>query len=415
MSGWKLLVSSLLVAFLGPAALAEGATPDYSKDPVLMVHGYFLGEGPTWEWMQNRLIDNGWPSEFLYRIEFDDGVGCNPDHAHQIAGMVQLIRMQTGRDKIDLLSHSMGGLDTRYYIKYLCGYRYVKDYVSIAGAHKGTMIACADLISCGAQQMCVTSTAQDAWMSNDFLLALNSCDITPNDDILYTSIWTGTDEIIVPQVNSMIEGARNIQVNALVGHGLILLNEETLGYVMTGLNGGGLNNNIPTGTGPCYTDCTPPDWLDPGPELSPEVVEAVEPYEPEVWSDSTVDQEIIEETLDTATSEVSVDVQWVEDLAVDGSLDQASTDSTLFKDEQAPEATEETLAGDKSGAESPGEETTSNVDSAAQGDTTGDVSDYVVRKSGGCQVGHPGGLPEWMLLTLLALAGMVTLRKRRHG
>ncbi len=263
--------------------------PDYSKNPVLMIHGYFLGAVPTWAWMENRLREAGWPSEYLYKIEFQSGVGCNPSHGHEIAGMVQLIRMQTGRDKIDLLAHSMGALDARYYIKFLCGYRYVENVVMIAGANRGTMTACLDLITCGAKQMCV-GPGDNAWKNNPFLLELNSCDMTPGDQVRYTSIWTPFDEIINPSSNSILDGARNIRLNSLLEHATILLSQETLGHVIEGLNGGGWNNNIPEGPEPCHVDCSPPAWMDPGPEPVLEYVEIVE------QPDGGVFQEVIEDT-----------------------------------------------------------------------------------------------------------------------
>ncbi len=50
-------------------SLPARADPDYSKDPVVMVHGYFLGEFASWAWMTSRLEEAGWPPEYLYSFQ----------------------------------------------------------------------------------------------------------------------------------------------------------------------------------------------------------------------------------------------------------------------------------------------------------------------------------------------------------
>ena len=256
-------LTAALVFVIG-AGSAHAVEPDYSKDPVLMVHGYFLGQVGSWSWMKARLKAEGWPPEYLYSFTFENVFGCNPKHGEEIEANVKKVLAETGRDKLDILCHSMGCVDVRWYIKNMCGYKYINDYVSIAGAHKGSTMACAEPLSCGAKQMCVAPYG-DAWMQNEFLYELNKCDITPWHEILYTSIWTQYDEIIVPSTNCIIEGAVNVMVDALVEHGLILANEETAKYVIPGLDGAGTNNNVPTSQPPCVTLCEDP--LEPGAEI----------------------------------------------------------------------------------------------------------------------------------------------------
>jgi triacylglycerol lipase len=266
----KALFLLLLLLLSPPAAAIE---PDYSKDPVVMVHGYFLGDVGSWTWMKSRLVQEGWPPEYLYSFQFKDVFGCNPDHGHELKAVVDKALAETGREKVDLLCHSMGCVDGRYFVKFLCGYEVVRDFVSIAGAHKGSVMGCLEPFSCGAEAMCV-GPQEGAWMQSDFFLPLNWCDITPGKAIRYTSIWTPLDEIIVPQENSIIEGAWNVKLQALAEHGLILANEETATHVIAGLNGAGTNDNLPTAPPPCVTLCTLPDEPEPPPE---EPVESVEP------------------------------------------------------------------------------------------------------------------------------------------
>ncbi len=233
-----------------------------------MVHGYFLGEFGSWAWMTSRLEEAGWPPEYLYSFQFKNIFGCNPDHGNELKAVVDKALAETGAERVDILCHSMGCVDSRYYIKFLCGYERVRDFVSIAGAHKGSITGCLEPFSCGAEAMCVGPT-DGAWMQNDFLMSLNWCDITPGKKIKYTSIWSPLDEIIIPQKNSIIEGAVNLKIESLAEHALILANEETAGYVIEGLDSGGTNSNQPNAAPPCVTLCEEPD--DPWPE--PDIIE----------------------------------------------------------------------------------------------------------------------------------------------
>jgi triacylglycerol lipase len=221
---------------------------DKILDPVLFVHGYFADGNFTWSNLKEKLIKAGWPETYLYNPSFKDVLGCDPEHAGEIKEWVDYLRKNTLKDRIDIVTHSMGALNVRYYIKYMCGYQYINDVVMIAGANKGSIVACADLITCGAKSMCV-SGKEDAWKENDYLLELNSCDQTPAENILYTSIWSSYDEIIVPQENSIIDGADNINLSEKAGHAGILFSDETFGYVKTALLGGGKNGNKPESEG----------------------------------------------------------------------------------------------------------------------------------------------------------------------
>ena len=276
------LIAAICVV-LTPAPVRAGE-PDFTKDPVVLVHGYFLGEVGSWTWLKSRLVDAGWPEEYLFSFKFDNVFGCNPQHGYEIAAKVQEALASTGRDKVDILAHSMGGVDARYYIKFLCGYKYVNDFVSLAGAHQGSTVGCLDPINCGGAATCV-GPQENAWMQNESLKEINICDMTPWDDIKYTSIWSEFDEIVLPASNSVLDGAMNVEVNSVVEHALILVSEEAAGYVMAALDGAGSNDNIPTANPPCVELCEEepgPDTADvsepvlvpePVPESAPEVVE----------------------------------------------------------------------------------------------------------------------------------------------
>ena len=347
---------------------------DYSKDPVLMVHGYFLPDFATWASIEGKLIADGWPPEYLFGQTFDSVVGCNPNHAEAIAASVAEIRAVTGRDKVDLLSHSMGGLDCRYYIKYLCGYKYVNDVVMLAGANHGSIVACLDPLSCGAEQMCIGLGA-DAWMNNPFLAGLNACDTTPGEDILYTSIWSEFDEIIVPQSGSILPGALNHELDTFAEHATILINNEAYEWVKTGLNSGGSNDVGPAdGEGPCVTVCEDP--VEPGPEVVEETEDVVEPMPDVVEWPVEVVEEVVEEVLE-----------------VDEDLGAPAETAGADEGTGAPE-----ISGDRAISDGPGSMDTSGPATP--------IHYLPAATSGGCSAGA-SALPGWWLLLLL----MVLVRR----
>ncbi len=234
----------------------EPGCPDYTLAPVLLVHGYGAGAEVTWWHIRERLIEDCWPPEFVYAPEFIDVTGCNPAHGNEIAAWVRELKERTGRDKVDIVAHSMGGLDARYYIKYLCGYRHVRNFVSIAGAHHGSWMGCLARHTCGGEQLCRGLGADD-WRDNPFLADLNDCDETPGEEILYMSIWSDGDEIVLPPESSILDGARNVQLEHPIGHAGIFLEDEPYEWIKIGLNGGGENNNLVPGAEPCYKICPP--------------------------------------------------------------------------------------------------------------------------------------------------------------
>lgn len=266
-----------------PAGIAG---PNPTDVPVLMVHGYFLPGGATWLVLKNRIIKAGWPKDYVMNPTFKNVVGCNPEHGKEIAKWVDELKAKTGAAKVDLVTHSMGALDIRYYIKYMCGYKNVNKVVTIAGANHGTTVACADMISCGAAEMC---RKPDDWQSNDFLKDLNACDETPGD-ILYTSIWSPYDEIIRPPESSILNGAENIEIQTkFIGHGSILAIPETGDLVVYALKHGGRNYD-----GPGWKCLKCDDGSETGPDNSEDT--DIDVAEPVLDASIVKDTEMPEET-----------------------------------------------------------------------------------------------------------------------
>jgi triacylglycerol lipase len=176
-----------------------------AHDPILFVHGW-NSSGTTWTTMIGRFKADGWTDAELNNWSYDY-TQSNATTASQLATKVDQILAATGATKVDIISHSMGGLSSRYFLKFLGGDAKVDDWVSLGGPNHGTDTAnfCFDT-SCG--EMRVGST---------FLQNLNAGDETPGA-VSYRTWWSGCDEVINPDSSVAVSGATNTQT-ACLSHG----------------------------------------------------------------------------------------------------------------------------------------------------------------------------------------------------
>jgi len=290
----------LVMAVLCPTkGMAD--TADYTRTPVLMLHGWFFMDDAgtaTWAMFKKRMVADGWPEEFISTPSFTDVRGCDPGHAQEIAAFVDDLLARTGADRVDIVAHSEGALNTLYYLKFLCGVHKVRNFVALAGAFHGTAVACMDITeSCGAKEMCVPKPL--AWQENEMLAEILAGDETPGD-VLYTSIYSSFDEIIVPPTSSVLAGARNIEVKTdWVEHAGIFMCDECYDLMKDALlNNSGLNEDgpgwesipacAPSGPEQDYPDMaleleTAPDVAEMSVAPKPRAEPAVEPGSPEIF------------------------------------------------------------------------------------------------------------------------------------
>lgn len=123
------------------ASLPDAFGYDFDEDPIVFVHGY-TGNGKDWKKMIGWFTELGYPENYLAAISFSENKGSNVVNARDELGpFVDAILAATGAEKVDMLSHSMGGLSSRLYIKSFGGEHKVRDYISLAAAHHGSLIA----------------------------------------------------------------------------------------------------------------------------------------------------------------------------------------------------------------------------------------------------------------------------------
>src|SRR5690349_2856786 len=170
-----------------------------AHDPILFVHGW-NSNSSTWNTMISRFKADGWTTAELNNWSYNYSQS-NATTASQIATKVNQILAATGATKVDLISHSMGGLSTRYYIKNLGGGPKVDDFVSLGGPNHGTNTA----------YFCFSTACSEMRPGSSFLNSLNSGDETPDVGVNWLTWWSPCDEVINPDSSVALNGATNTQ------------------------------------------------------------------------------------------------------------------------------------------------------------------------------------------------------------
>jgi len=195
----RLLLALALAGALLPVPSAA-AHPATATQPVLFVHGY-QGDADTWDVMIDRFVRAGYDPASLFNWEYDSDLS-NAVTAEAIRVKVEAIRLQTGWDRVDIVTHSMGGLSSRYYLKNLGGAATVDEWVSLAGPNHGTALA----------NYCVFTPCVEMRPGSPFLTALNADDETPfSDQVRYGTWWSPCDEVIDPDESPVLDGATNTE------------------------------------------------------------------------------------------------------------------------------------------------------------------------------------------------------------
>jgi triacylglycerol lipase len=195
-----------------------------THDPVLLVHG-FRGSGASWLAMTAYLRAQGYRAEQIDVMSYDSDAS-NVATAHRIAREAAALRARTGASRIDVVSHSMGAISSRYYLERLGGASHVDAWVSLAGVNEGTVWAygCYALTSC--REMVPTSP---------MLQRLNDA-FRPTGPTRWGAWWSPCDEAIIPHGNAELAGAQNVET-ACLGHSELTTDATVLSQVGHFLDG----------------------------------------------------------------------------------------------------------------------------------------------------------------------------------
>ena len=117
--------------------------------------------------MRSRFVASGFPSNRLFGFGYDTSQS-NKTTATQFNAYLDQVRAQTGSSVVDVVTHSMGALGTRWCLRSSCNGK-VDDWVSLGGANHGTLVS-----------LCFWSAGcREMFYNSDFVQALNAGDETP--------------------------------------------------------------------------------------------------------------------------------------------------------------------------------------------------------------------------------------------
>ncbi|MPQ34010.1 alpha/beta fold hydrolase [Clostridium estertheticum] len=167
-------------------------------NPVVFIHG-LGGSSYNFMYIENYLVQQGWSRDELFAVDLPDkvlDVTNNAINGSVISNYIDNVLKKTGKSKVNIVAHSMGGSNSLYYITKLTGANKVDKLVTLGGANG-----------------LVTSTA-------------------PNG-IAVTSIYSSTDEIVMNYL-SQLQGANNIRING-VSHIGLLFNSKVNSLIVQAL------------------------------------------------------------------------------------------------------------------------------------------------------------------------------------
>ena len=207
-----------LLAFASTAAILVGVAgispaSSLAQDPILFVHGY-TESASVWNTMIGRFEKDGYAKASLSAYSYNTSQSNKID-AEEVKTKVEALLKSTGATKVDIIAHSMGSLNSRYYIKNLGGESKVDDWVSLGGPNHGTEFA----------NWCFSTSCVEMRIGSTFLNELNAGDETPGT-VSYGTWWSPCDEIINPDSSVALSGATNNKT-ACISH-TALMNDETV-------------------------------------------------------------------------------------------------------------------------------------------------------------------------------------------
>jgi triacylglycerol esterase/lipase EstA (alpha/beta hydrolase family) len=189
----KALLSIIICLCLAlPLSLSFGGTA-YAKDPVVFVHGFLGSTLVNFSAMIGWFKNDGYPSNYLNYYTYNSLKGVKAG-AYTLRDKVNSALSKTGKSKVDLVCHSMGGLVARYYMKNLGGASKVNQVVYVATPHRGT--------SWG-YVVWATQAGRDMMYNSSIIRSVNG--YCPG-----LSLWSSCDEIIIPNSSANMGYAKNI-------------------------------------------------------------------------------------------------------------------------------------------------------------------------------------------------------------
>jgi len=181
--------------------------PVPSASPVLLLHGVLCNAG-MWRGTIGRLAAAGCGP--VYALTYGPPRASIELFAEQLAAKVDTVCAATGAQQVALVSHSMGGVVARAYLRRFGNAR-VRCLVTIGSPHHGSVHAWLAPGTCLAQ-----IRPGNAWLAE-----LDTAHVATATRVV--SLWSRHDSMVAPQASAQLAGAENVAFvgighNALIDH-----------------------------------------------------------------------------------------------------------------------------------------------------------------------------------------------------
>jgi triacylglycerol esterase/lipase EstA (alpha/beta hydrolase family) len=175
-----------------------------AQDPILFVHGW-SESASLWNTMIKNFEKDGYKKSELSAYTYNTNTSNKTLAETEVKSHVESLLKATGASKVDIIAHSMGSLNTRWYVKFVAGgQEKVDDWVSLGGPNHGTTTA----------NLCFSTACEEMRVGSKFLEELNAGDETPGE-VNYGTWWSPCDEIINPDESVILSGATNTKTACL--------------------------------------------------------------------------------------------------------------------------------------------------------------------------------------------------------
>ncbi|SEB33493.1 Triacylglycerol esterase/lipase EstA, alpha/beta hydrolase fold [Amycolatopsis tolypomycina] len=211
---------------LGAPTIAPPGANDWNcrpserhPNPVLLSNGTTANAYENWAGLSRKLADAGYcvfagnfggtPGSFLQTV------GPIADTTKALAAFGDRILQATGATKLDVVGHSQGGMNVRYWIKYLGGADKISRLIGLSPSNHGTdlfgLLSTLERIpGVPAALGTVCQACNEQAVGSDFLGDLNSGGETV-PGIQYTVIQTRYDDVVTPYTSAFLAPAPNVK------------------------------------------------------------------------------------------------------------------------------------------------------------------------------------------------------------
>ncbi|HEY3466229.1 MAG TPA: alpha/beta fold hydrolase [Amycolatopsis sp.] len=211
---------------LGAPTIAPPGANDWNckpserhPNPVLLSNGTTANAYENWANLSQKLADAGYcvfagnfggtPGTFLQTV------GPIADTTKALAAFGDKILAATGAAKLDVVGHSQGGMNIRYWIKYLGGADKISRLVGLSPSNHGTdlfgLLSTLEMIpGVPAALGTVCQACNEQTVGSDFLTDLNAGGETV-PGIQYTVIQTRYDDVVTPYTSAFLKPAPNVK------------------------------------------------------------------------------------------------------------------------------------------------------------------------------------------------------------